>query len=56
MNNAYEREEDELYQDLAAGRITQAEFNKQLKEMQSAYRGECEEACWAAFENERNNW
>ncbi len=52
----YDREEQQLEDELASGRITQAEYNKEMREMQSAYRQECDEACQDAYERERSNW
>lgn len=55
MDGDYEREEDELYQDLASGIITQIEFNKQHAEMQYARRCELEDSCQNFHERECKN-
>ena len=51
--NQYEREEEQLERDLAEGRITQTEYNKQLRDMQRDYRDElrgmAEEAAERAY-------
>lgn len=52
----YDRYESELEEDLASGRITQAEFNTQIRELKAEYRSACEEACQDAYERERDNW
>lgn len=51
-----EREENALCEDLNSGRITQAEYNEQLRDLQREYRAACEEACQDAYNRERDNW
>lgn len=53
---AYERAEDDLSDQLAAGHITQAEFNAEMREMARDYAAEAEEAAQAAYEEERSRW
>jgi hypothetical protein len=55
-DNQYDREEAQLEDDLAAGRITTAEYNKQMRELQADYRAACDEACQDAYDRERSNW
>lgn len=51
--NQYEREEQQLENDLHEGRISQAEYNKQMRDMQRDYqdemRGLAEEAAERAY-------
>ena len=54
--NQYEREEEALGRDYAEGRISLKEYNEQMREMQRSYRAEMQEACWDAFDRERDNW
>lgn len=51
----YEREEEQLEQDLAEGRISQAEYNKQSREMQQSYRDEMREQAEDAAEYAYNS-
>lgn len=55
----YEREEQQLEDDLSEGRISQAEFNKQQREMERSYRDEmrgvAEEAAERAY-NDVMGW
>lgn len=56
----YDREEEQLMRDLEEGRISAAEFNKQLSEMQRSYadelRGMAEEAAERAYRDEYERW
>lgn len=51
--NQYEREEEQLERDLNEGRITPAEYNKQLRQMQRDFaddvRGMAEDAAERAY-------
>ncbi|MBK5203830.1 MAG: hypothetical protein JJD98_00025 [Polaromonas sp.] len=52
----YYREEQQLEDNLADGRITQAEYNKEMRALQADYRAAADEACQDAAERERGNW
>ena len=56
----YEREEEQLERDLHDGLITQAEYNKQLRQMQRDYademRGMAEEAAERAYNDVMGRW
>jgi hypothetical protein len=56
----YEREEEQLERDLADGRISGAEYNKQLREMQQSYReemrGMAEDAAEQAYNDVMGGW
>lgn len=52
----FEREEDQLHEDLRAGLITEAEFRKQLRELQQDYRFAAQEAAQDAYDNEMERW
>lgn len=52
----YDREEDQLDRDLAAGLITPAQHREQMRELQRDYRGAAEEAAQNAYERELGNW
>ena len=58
--NQYEREEEQLERDLAEGRITRAEYNKQLIDMQRSYRDEmrglADEAAERAYNDAMDRW
>lgn len=58
MPNAkqYEREEQQLEDDLSGGRITQAEYNSQMRDLQRDYRASSHESANAAYEQELGNW
>lgn len=56
VSTQYEREEDQLITDLNEGRITRAEFNKEMQELQRAYQGAAEEAAQDAYEREMERW
>lgn len=56
MNRQLEREEEALEDDLAAGRITQAEFNKELRELHRDYRAMAEDAAHEAYMQELDRW
>ena len=48
--NQYEREQEQLERDLADGRISNAEYNKQLREMQRSFHEEAVDAAERAYE------
>lgn len=52
----YEREEQQLEDDLSDGRITQAEYNSQMRDLQRDYRESARESAEAAYEQELGNW
>lgn len=58
--NQYEREEEQLEQDLRSGLVTQAEYNKLLRDMQRAMRdearGAAEDAAERAYRDEMERW
>ena len=58
--NQYEREEDQLARDLNEGRISLAEYNKLLRQMQRDYadeiRGMAEEAAERAYNDVMERW
>ena len=56
MSYQLEREEDALEQDLAEGRISQSEFNKEMRELQMDYRASAEESAMDAYQNELERW
>ena len=58
--NQYERDEEQLECDLHEGRITMAEYNKQVRDMQRSYhdemRGMAEEAAELAYNDAMGRW
>lgn len=52
----YEREEQQLEDYLSDGRITQAEYNSQMRDLQRDYRDSAHESANAAYEQELGNW
>ena len=58
--NQYEREEEQLERDLREGLISQAEYNKQLRDMQRDYRDEmrglAEHAAERAYNDTMGEW
>ena len=56
MNRQLEREEDQLEQDLAAGLISQSEFNREMREIQRDYRESAHEAAGEAYRDELERW
>ena len=52
MTSAIEREEQYLEDQLANGEITNAEFNREMREIQRYYRAAAEEAAEEAYDNE----
>jgi hypothetical protein len=51
-----EREEQCLEDDLAAGNITLAEFNREMRELHRSYFAEAEESAQRAYHNEMDRW
>ena len=52
----FDREQDQLEQELENGTITQKEFNHEMLELQRDYQGAAEEAAQDAYDNEMNRW
>ena len=50
------REEDILCEQLNRGEITQAEFNKEMREMRRDYRAMAEESAQNAYDEEMGRW
>lgn len=56
MDRQLEREEQALEDDLAEGRISRAEFNRQLRDLHADYRAAAQESAWGAYERELDCW
>jgi hypothetical protein len=56
MDRALEREEESLARDLSEGRITNAEYNSQMRELQRDARTAYEEDLWDAQQRVREEW
>ena len=54
--NQFEREEEQLDQDLAQGRITREEHRKESRALQRDYRAAAEEAARDAYQKELERW
>lgn len=54
--NQYDREEEQLAHDYAAGLITREEYNRQMRELQRDYRAAAEESAREAYERELDRW
>jgi hypothetical protein len=52
----YERDEDQIEQDYAEGRITLAERNQAMRELQADWRAGAEEAAERAYRDEFDRW
>ena len=56
----YEREEEQLERDLREGKISQAQYNKELRDMQRDYRDEmrglAEDAAERAYNDTMGGW
>lgn len=52
----FEREEQQLENDLMEGRISNKEFNEQMSELQREYRLAAQEAAQDAYDREMSNW
>lgn len=56
MPTQYEREEDALVEALNEGRITQQEYNREMRELQRDYRAAAEESAQRAYDDEMARW
>ncbi len=56
MNRQMEREVEQLERDLADGHISQAKFNKEMREMERDYRAAAEESARDAYDREMDRW
>lgn len=56
MDTQFEKEEQQLEDDLAVGNISLVEYNRELREMQRSYRAEAEEAAEDAYRHEFERW
>lgn len=56
MHRQLERQEDALEKDWKEGRITNAEYNKEMLEHQRDYRAAAQGASWDAYDREFENW
>ena len=56
MHRQMEREEDQLDRDLAEGRISQKEYNREMRELHRDYAGAAEEAASEAYRTELERW
>jgi hypothetical protein len=52
----YDRAEQQLEDDLRDGRISQADYDDELKAMARDEREDMEEAAWNAAQDVRDNW
>ena len=55
-SDAYDQEAEAFSEDLAAGRITLAEYNIAIRNLERSYREDAEEAAQDAYDAERNRW
>ncbi len=56
MDRQIEREEQAIQDDHERGDITNAEMNRQIRELHQAYRAEAEEASEQAYRDEMGRW
>ena len=54
--NQYDREELQIENDLTEGRITQAEYNVQMRDLQQEYRAMARESAQDAYDREMERW
>jgi hypothetical protein len=54
--NQFDREVEQLENDLQCGNITLSEYNKELRDMQRCYRSQAEEAAQEAYDNVIDNY
>lgn len=54
--NQWDREEQQLENELAAGLITRDEYNRQIRELRRDYRAAAEESAHDAYERELERW
>jgi hypothetical protein len=52
----YEREEEELHDSYACGEINEETFNREMRELQRAYRATAQEAAERAYDDELERW
>lgn len=52
----FERAEDQLVDDLNAGRIIQRDFDDEMREMRYAYQAQAEEEARRAYEDTMRDW
>lgn len=52
----FEREEDQLCEDVNSGRITQVEYQKAIREMYQDMRDEARERAQDAYDREMDRW
>jgi hypothetical protein len=52
----FDREEDDIQRRYAAGEITLAQYNEEMRDLQRDYRAAAEEAIQEAADRERQNW
>jgi hypothetical protein len=55
-HSQYDREEEQLDNDLAAGLITPQQHREQMRELQRDYRAAAEESAQDAYDRELGNW
>ncbi len=51
-----EREERQLEEELAEGKITQKDYNREMRELQRDYAAQAHEAARRAYERELERW
>lgn len=56
MMNQYDREEEQIINDMNAGLISAAEGRKQLRDLQSDYREAAQESAREAYDREMDRW
>lgn len=56
MNTWFEKEEDSLCEDLNAGRITQQEFDREMRDLRAAVRDAAREEAEAAYNHVMDNY
>lgn len=54
--NSFDREEQILEDELNMGSITQAEFDKEMRELKRDYKAEAEKAASSAYDFEMSRW
>ena len=55
-DSEFEAAEQDVCDRLNNGEITESQFNKEMRELNSEYRSMAHEACQQAYDNEANNW
>lgn len=56
IQDQFEREEDSLCTMYNEGRITLAEYKKEMRELQREYRAMAEESAQGAYDDEMGRW